>query len=115
MPRSATMFTYINEISPDSYHEIMTLAVYLGDGITFVISGIFVKYTRDVYLFLILLGIMTIICVIILTIYLPESPRFLYSKKRFPELIANLRQVARLNGVADPDGKIVDEMVETLI
>jgi hypothetical protein len=74
------------EISPDKSHENMTFATYLGDGITFVLSGVFLKYTRDAYLFLIILGATTIFCVLVLTIMLPESPRFLYSKRRYDEL-----------------------------
>lgn len=74
------------EISPDSHHEIMTLAVYLGDGITFVISGVFTMYTRDVFLYLIILGVSTIISVIFCMILFPESPRFLYSKRKYDEL-----------------------------
>ena len=80
VPRSSCIFTYVMEISPDKYHELMTLAIYMGDGITFVISGIFVMYTRDVCLYLICLSILTILAVIILWIFLPESPRFLYTK-----------------------------------
>lgn len=64
------------EITPDKYHDNMMFAVYLGDGITFVISGIFTKYTRDVYAFLLLLGVITLICVMILLFFLPESPRY---------------------------------------
>ena len=52
VPRSACIFTYIMEISPDKYHEAMTFCVYIGDGLTFVISGLFTMYTRDVFLFL---------------------------------------------------------------
>jgi 1,4-dihydroxy-2-naphthoate octaprenyltransferase len=74
------------EISPDKYHEIMTLAVYLGDGFTFVISGVFTMYTRDVYLFLQLLSITTIVSVVILGLYLPESPRYLYSSRNYDGL-----------------------------
>lgn len=86
VPRSACIFTYIMEITPDRYHDNMMFAVYLGDGITFVISGIFTKYTRDVYLFLQILGIVTIACIIILAVFLPESPRFQYSKRRYESL-----------------------------
>jgi hypothetical protein len=74
------------EITPDKYHEDANLFVYIGDGLTFVISGVFVKYTRDPFLFLILLSITTVISVVILAIMLPESPKFLYSKSRYPEL-----------------------------
>ena len=80
------MFTYIMEISPDKYHEIMTLAVYLGDGFTFVISGVFTMYTRDVYLFLQLLSATTIISVVILGFTFTESPRYLYSTKNYDGL-----------------------------
>lgn len=85
------------EISPDKNHENMTFAVYLGDGITFVISGLFLKYTRDVYLFLILLGASTLISVVILTIGLPESPRFLYSMRRYDELVKFFLHMKKVN------------------
>ena len=74
------------EITPDKFHEDANLFVYIGDGLTFVISGVFVKYTRDPFLFLMLLCIMTVISVVVLTIFLPESPKFLYSKGRYEEL-----------------------------
>ena len=80
------MFTYIMEISPDKYHEIMTLAFNLGDGFTFVISGLFIMYTRDVYLFLQLISAIAIISVVILGFTFPESPRYLYSTKNYDGL-----------------------------
>ena len=49
VPRSSCIFTYIMEISPDKSHENMTFATYIGDGVTFVISGIYLKYTRDAF------------------------------------------------------------------
>lgn len=70
------MFTYIMEITPDKYHKDATLFVYIGDGLTFVLSGVFLKYTRDVYMFLDILCIITILSVIVLAIFLPESPKF---------------------------------------
>lgn len=75
------------EITPDKYHEDATLFVYIGDGLTFVISGIFVKYTRDPFAFLGILSGTTVLSVIILAIMLPESPKFLYSKGRYDELL----------------------------
>jgi hypothetical protein len=83
-----------------------TLWAYIGDGITFVISGVFIKYTRNVYLFLDILGAVTIVCVIILTIYLPESSRYLYSRRRYDEMEANFSVKMRMNGISDPDGSL---------
>ncbi len=81
VPRSACVFTYVMEITPDRNHDDMMLAVYLGDGITFVISGFFTQYTRDVYLFLQILGGVTLVAILILIIFLPESPKFQYSTR----------------------------------
>lgn len=104
VPRSATTFTYMQEINPDCNHEMTTLLAYIGDGVTFVISGVFLKYTRDVYLFLDILGAVTIACVVILTIYLPETSRYLYSRRRYDEMEANFALKMRYNGIPDPDG-----------
>lgn len=106
------MFTYIMEISPDNYHEFMTLCVYLGDGITFVISGVFVQQTRNVYLYLALLSVSTVFCLLMLWIFLPESPRFLYSKKRYDELYSHFALIAKMNKVKDES--LVDNMIEAL-
>lgn len=112
VPRSACIFTYIMEVTPDKYHENMTLAVYLGDGITFVISGVFVMYTRDVYMFLLILGVGTIVSVLFLAIFLHESPRFLYSKRRYEELTLCLKHIQHANRV-EGEG-LVEEMVDYL-
>ncbi len=69
------------EITPDTHHDNMMFAVYMGDGITFVLSGLYTEHTRNVYGWLIILGVTTIASIIILVIALPESPRFLYSTK----------------------------------
>lgn len=87
------------EITPDMHHEDATLFVYIGDGLTFVISGVFVKYTRDPFLFLAILCIATLASVVILTIWCPESPKFLYSKERYPELLKCFEQIKRTNKV----------------
>lgn len=76
VPRSSAIFTYIFEITPDKFHQDATLYVYVGDGITFVISGIFTMYTRDVFLYLIFLCVSTVIAVFILVVFLPESPKY---------------------------------------
>ena len=100
------------EITPDRNHEIATLFVYLGDGITFVISGIFVMATRDVYLYLQVLGAVTILCVTILAFTFPESPRYLYSKRRYDELRQCFQMIGRMNKV--DDNKMIDNMVDAL-
>jgi 1,4-dihydroxy-2-naphthoate octaprenyltransferase len=100
------------EISPDKSQEIMTLAVYLGDGFTFVISGFFTMYTRDVYLFLQIFSIMTLVCVAILGVYLPESPRYLYSKREYDKLYSCFNQIAKMNKVKDEH--LVDNLIESL-
>jgi putative MFS transporter len=99
VPRSACIFTYAMEITPDYKHDDMMFAVYLGDGITFVISGIWTKYTRDVYGFLVVLGAATLVCVAVLVYYLPESPRFLYSTKQYSKLREYLIYLRNVNRV----------------
>jgi hypothetical protein len=74
-----------------------TLFAYIGDGITFVISGVFLKYTRNVYLFFNCLGAVTIACVIILAWYCPESSRYLYSRRRYDEMEANFSLKMKYN------------------
>jgi hypothetical protein len=97
VPRSACIFTYIFEITPDKYHTDVTLWVYLGDGITFVISGLFIMYTRNVYMFLNIICVTTIVAVLVLMWYLPESPKFLYAKKRYEDLQANFEMMKKMN------------------
>jgi MFS family permease len=99
VPRSACMFTYIMEIAPDNTHEDMTLFVYIGDGLTFVISGFFTMYTRDVHLFLIILSSIVLVSILFLYVCLDESPRFLYSKRRYEELKVCLKHIQKSNGV----------------
>ena len=85
------------EIAPDANHDDMMFAVYLGDGITFVISGFYTEYTRDVYGWLLILGVSTIACVILLIVFLPESPRFLYSTKQYEKLQECFVYMKRVN------------------
>lgn len=106
VPRSATTFTYMQEINPDINHEMTTLFAYIGDGVTFVIAGLVLKYTRDVFFFLDCLGAVTILCVIILSYYLPESSRYLYSRRRYDEMEANFALKMKYNGISDPDGSL---------
>jgi hypothetical protein len=46
---------------------------------------------------------MTVAALTFLVIFFPESPKFLYSKGRFNEARASLRQLARFNGVNSAD------------
>ena len=88
--------------------------MYLGDGITFVLSGLFVIYTKNAYLYLITLGAVTIICVAYLYFTFPESPKFLYSKRRFDELEHSLEDIKRWNRIGDDVSvkTIMDELKE---
>lgn len=47
-----------------------------------------------------------------LWIFLPESPRFLYSKKRYDELYSHFALISRMNNVRDEN--LVDDMIEAL-
>ena len=111
MPRSACIFTYIFEITPEKYQQDATLFVYLGDGITFVLSGFFIMYTKDSFLYLILLGAITIAIVLYLSIVFPESPKFLFSKNRYDELHKSFETIKKWNGCDSVD---VDKIMEDL-
>jgi MFS family permease len=111
VPRSAALFTYIMEITPDKYHADANLWVYIGDGSTFVISGIFTLYTRDVYMFLTLMSSVAIASCAILLYFLPESPKFQFAKVDYEGLRANFEQIKRMNSVDDAN---VDEMIAQL-
>ena len=115
VPRSATTFTFMQEINPDYNHEMTTLWAYIVDVVTLVISGLFLRYTRDVFMFLDILGAITLGCIAILTVYLPESSRYLYSKRRYDEMESNFSLKMKYNGISDPNGALAKIYRERLV
>lgn len=89
--------------------------MYIGDGITFVISGIFVMQTKSAFAYLITLGVITVLCCGILLLFFPESPKFLYSKGRYDELRKSFETIKRWNKVADTVSvdQIIDDLRDT--
>ena len=87
--------------------------MYLGDGLTFVISGLFVMYTKSSYAYLQVLGGLTVLCCAYLMMTFPESPKFLYSKGRYDELKVSFETIKKWNRVKDEDAN-VDQLVQDL-
>jgi hypothetical protein len=60
-----------------------------------------VIYTKDAYMYLVVLGVMTVACVVYLAIFFPESPKFLYSKHKYAELESSFDKMKRMNKVGN--------------
>lgn len=67
--------------------------------------------TKDAYLYLVLLGGLTVFFCIILFFTFPESPKFLYSKGRYEELKHSFESIKKWN---KPEDVNVDEIIEDL-
>jgi hypothetical protein len=68
-------------------------------------------YTKDAFLYLILLGGLTIACCILLFFTFPESPKFLYSKGRYEELKHSFETIKRWNKTQNVN---VDQLIDDL-
>ena len=69
-------------------------------------------YYKDAYLYLILLGALTIFCCLVLMLTFPESPKFLFSKGRFDELTQSFESIKKWNKVKEDVN--IKEIIEDL-
>ncbi|CAI2361450.1 unnamed protein product [Moneuplotes crassus] len=99
MATKVALYIYCTEVCPKRYQ------IYVGSYVLSV-SSFLVIIPTSVYLWIGYKNIQTalIVCLFlsvisaILTLYLPESPKFLYEKKRYKELRKTLSQICEING-----------------
>lgn len=96
--RISLIYLYMMDMTPKKKQPLVGTAVHIVNGIT---SGMSVIYTRYIYYYWVpwqatILGL--IIVATIAVVFIPESPKYLISKKKYDEARQVLFKMAKING-----------------
>lgn len=76
--------TYMNEVVPEKYKVVVTTALLVTDGFIMVFQVCYYYFNRNSYpLYWFLVGAMTLLT--LMTLVLPESPKYFYARNRFDD------------------------------
>lgn len=97
--KSIILYNYSIEILRAENRQTAVNLVALLESVTVLFCAFYYNFLSIDWVYLHYLGtLMTVVALIFLICYLPESPRFLYSKGHFNESRASLRAIAKFNG-----------------
>ena len=97
--RVPTQFCYFCELTPKKYHAYLSSVWNISEGIVLIYITIYYAYiNKDWWYTVAFAALGNIVTLILLFVFVPESPKFLYDKKRFRECQRSLSYMAKVNG-----------------
>ncbi len=92
-------FVYLLEFMPIKYYNIIGTLFAIWEGLTLTCLAIYFRYISKEWIYYQIFGLsLNVLCFITL-VFVPESPKFLYSAKRYQEAKQSLAFVAKFNRV----------------
>lgn len=99
--RHAAGYCYLLEFFPSEDADFVGSAFFICDGATYIwLSLYFLYISKDWHWVLLFFDLVAVLSSGLVWLYLPESPKWLYSKHMFPELKQALLTIRRVNRVA---------------
>lgn len=99
--RTSIGFCYFCEFSPTNYHNLLGTLWSVSEAMVFIYLTIYYKYISKDWFWTVAFGLSLNIVGLVFLLFLPESPRYLFYKKRFKECEEVLRAMAKYNGRPD--------------
>jgi MFS family permease len=94
--RSASGYAYFIELAPERYMKLTGTLWLIMDGSTYLWLTIYYRWIAKDWIPTIEFAVAYIfVCLLILLFYIPESPKWLYDKKRYAECQENLLFMAK--------------------
>jgi MFS family permease len=96
--RYSVSYLLSTELTTTANSEFFGILCLVGDSLGALVIGIYFWVFKDMATGLWFLFVVQIFCVVILKIYVPESPRFLYNCGKKEGFIKSLADIAKFNG-----------------
>lgn len=107
---STLLYMYGQEMVPQSFRPILHMILVMTEtGLVETMTPIVISYTQDAFQIILVMGVVGFVHFIIM-LFAPESPKFLYEKKRWKELHQILQDMAKINKVKKPELKFEEEV-----
>ena len=114
--RVAVGTTYLAELVPEEYENLVCTIINCGDSTIMIWQSIYYYFVPN-WLYLHAYGVIAQVVMLVAVSIIPESPKFLYSHKKFSEARKKLEIIARRNKVKNPNeikGIIFDSEITEL-
>ena len=95
--RVAIGTVYISEFLPDKYWPIAISLKNVFDSAIMIVQSIYYSFCKD-WIYIHLLGLTVAIIVVICLYFIPESPKYYYSKGQFDKSRQVFSTIAKVNG-----------------
>lgn len=95
--KASTAYVYLLEYIPKNRVTWVGSYMLFADGSTMIFSSIYFRYITNDWLAFQIYGVVVLSISTVAMLLIPESPKFLYSVKRYDEARVSLGKVARFN------------------
>ena len=99
--RTSVGFCYFCELAPTKYHNMLGTLWSMSECMIYIYLTIYYKYVSKDWFWTVAFGLCLNVLGLVFLVFLPESPRYLFYKKRFKECEEVLRIMAKYNNKAD--------------
>ncbi len=99
--RSTVGFVFMLEFVPRKYQAAVSTIAWSFVAVAIMFSGFYFLVISDNWIWLQVIGASMTLIVVICLIFIPESPKYLVTKKKYDQARANLQTIAKVNGKTD--------------
>jgi hypothetical protein len=97
--KSNVCYIYLLEFIPKKWQTAVGTALLFGDGSTMIFLSLYFRFISKDWLWFQVFALSLTAAAFLVTLFAPESPKYLYSYKRYKEARKALQVVARFNRV----------------
>jgi MFS family permease len=95
--RPAIGYIYMCEFAPQKHHTLMGTVWNCSEGAIFIYLTLYYYYISKEWVWTQVYGAATNVVTCILLFWIPESPKYLYSEKRYKECVEVLQKMKKFN------------------
>jgi hypothetical protein len=79
-------YCYMSEFAPEKFHGMIGTVWDISESVVYIILTLYYRYVnKDWHYIIIFASIEQLISILLIIIYIPESPKWLYDQKRYTE------------------------------
>ncbi|TNV73205.1 hypothetical protein FGO68_gene6950 [Halteria grandinella] len=113
-PRCFLSYVLAMELTPKEMHAFYSTMAMLFDSMCMIFLGVYFYAVRSMEQLILGLAIIQIVICVLMFLFIPESPKFLFEQGKKEQFITSLKKIAIINGLKPEDMVVNFEEVRNL-